>query len=76
VRDSGSGIPAGELEDLKQELSSWESAGSSHVGLRNVQGRIKLAFGDPYGVYIESEKGSGVAVRIELPYLPLGAEKR
>ena len=36
-------------------------------GLRNVNLRIKLQYGQDYGISLESEEGFGTKVRIELP---------
>ena len=72
VRDNGPGMKHDELEDLRNRLQQWKDSKGSHFGLGNVQGRIKLNFGDPYGIMIESGEKSGLKVRVELPYLPVG----
>lgn len=37
------------------------------VGLHNIQDRIRLNYGDGYGVELESEPGEGTAVTVEIP---------
>lgn len=39
------------------------------IGIRNVNDRIKLLYGDPYGVHIESKIGEGTKIRIVLPII-------
>lgn len=44
----------------------------SGVGLRNVQSRIHLYFGEQYGLSIDSEPDEGTRVIIRLPAIPYG----
>lgn len=69
VADNGPGMPK-ELADrlLDQEYSPPGSKGSG-IGLRNVHQRIRLTFGEPYGVSIQSEPDNGTVVRIRVPAL-------
>lgn len=69
VADNGPGMPK-ELADrlLDQEYSPPGSKGSG-IGLRNVHQRIRLTFGEPYGVTIQSEPDNGTVVRIRVPAL-------
>ncbi|MNW18648.1 hypothetical protein D3C71_2183000 [compost metagenome] len=45
------------------------SVQSSGIGLQNVDQRIKLHFGTPYGLSFESELGKGTTVHIWLPVI-------
>ena len=38
-------------------------------GLYNVCERIRLSFGEEYGIFIESVYGEGTSVRVILPYV-------
>lgn len=38
-------------------------------GLYNVHERIRLNFGESYGIFIESVYGEGTVVNIHLPYI-------
>ena len=40
----------------------------------NINNRIKLKFGEDYGIYISSELNNGTTVKIKLPILKDGDE--
>ncbi len=67
IADTGSGMDEETLSTVKSLLSTPENA-TNHIGLFNVQRRIKLLYGDDYGLSVESERGRGTVVRIRLPY--------
>lgn len=46
----------------------------SGVGVINVHNRIRIRFGEGYGLEIESEPDEGTLVRIRLPYIPYSAD--
>jgi two-component system sensor histidine kinase YesM len=56
---------------VKKEKSSSRGNG---VGVRNVNERIKLYFGDEYGLIYESEKNKGTTVNVWLPLLEEGVK--
>ncbi|WP_054940266.1 cache domain-containing sensor histidine kinase, partial [Paenibacillus ihuae] len=78
VADDGAGIPAERLAQLRKRLDDIgtgsieaeqpipESAGTSY-GILNVQARIRLTYGEPYGLSIDSEPGSGTLVTVRHP---------
>ena len=69
ISDNGCGIPQDRLEILKKELSSYkDTIESSHIGMHNVNNRIKLYYGNEYGLHIESIEGKGTIVTIQIPY--------
>lgn len=49
---------------IKQKLISGQAKG---LGLVNVNARIKMLFGDPYGLTVYSTAGTGTNVQIALP---------
>lgn len=74
VKDDGVGIPEERLillnEDLATNFNKLEETkkmGTIGYGVMNVQARIKLTYGEPFGLYIESEQGKGTLVKILLP---------
>lgn len=67
VADNGAGMTAERLREVRSQLSSEEHA---NVGMRNVLNRIRLHFGEAYGLDIASEIGEGTRVLLRLPILP------
>jgi sensor histidine kinase YesM len=67
ISDTGSGMDAETLKQVQSLLSTPENA-TNHIGLFNVQRRIKLLYGEKYGLTVESGQGEGTVVRIRLPY--------
>lgn len=68
VRDNGLGMSEETVNALLTENNRVRKKGSG-VGLINVHNRIRLRFGEPYGLEIESVPDEGTTVRIHLPYL-------
>ncbi len=64
IEDDGNGMTAEKLADLRQRLTSGES---QSIGLLNVHQRIRLHFGEPYGIFIESELHRGTKVTLLFP---------
>lgn len=64
IRDDGSGMSEEELEQVRQSITQKQKKG---FGLRAVQERIELYYGEGYGITMESEKGKGTTVFIRLP---------
>ena len=77
VEDNGMGMDSGQLEKLRFDIQDVnqdhvEVEGLSHVALINIQRRIRLYFGEGYGIFIESSKGIGTTVTVRLPVLRRG----
>ena len=68
VRDNGLGMPEETVNALLTENNRVRKKGSG-VGLINVHNRIRLRFGNPYGLEIESQPDEGTTIRIHLPYI-------
>lgn len=67
VIDNGMGMSKAKLKEINESLNDFSKLDRSHIGLNNVNQRIKLLYGDEYGLYIDSVAGEGTSVRIELP---------
>ncbi|MGD9939678.1 MAG: cache domain-containing protein [Clostridia bacterium] len=74
VHDDGVGMDPGRLERLRQSLAGEKEdeetepdSPHSGLGVRNVDERIKLYFGQGYGLAYESTEDQGTLVRIRLP---------
>ena len=68
VKDDGIGIKEKKLRHLQSVLAG-EVERTNEYGLINVNERIKLAYGNQYGVSIQSEYLSGTIVTIKHPIL-------
>lgn len=75
VADNGIGIPGDICAALLTDTKRTRSKGSG-IGLRNVHERIRLYFGEEYGLTILSEPDEGTTVRIRLPISPYEQEGR
>lgn len=71
VADNGPGMPEEVLKHLLDPGGDYAAAGSrgSGIGFRNVHRRLRLTFGQAYGLTILSEPDAGTAVRICIPAL-------
>jgi len=69
VTDNGCGISSDQLEVLNQKLAARRNEISgSHIGMHNANDRIKLSYGEEYGISIASILGEGTTVTIKLPH--------
>ncbi len=67
VKDNGIGIEEKRLEEIRNSLVTDNTGDGEVYGLYNVNERIKLGFGDEYGLSIESIAGEYTVVNIKLP---------
>ena len=68
IEDNGIGINKDRLMQIRNEITNNKLDGKGIYGLYNVNERIRLNFGEEYGVSIESNYGEGTTVSIKLPY--------
>ncbi|OBA08315.1 histidine kinase [Paenibacillus polymyxa] len=81
VRDDGAGMTAERLRELRewlerpleamegrQKQKGVRTNGRSY-GMLNVQARIRLSFGEEYGIALDSKEGGGTCVTITHPLL-------
>lgn len=70
VEDNGAGIPPDQLAELRRSLAEAVEqplkAGSC-VGLRNVHSRIRLEYGDHFGVSLQTLSAGGTRATVRLP---------
>lgn len=67
VKDNGLGISDERLETVLMNITNRNESEKSTFGLYNVNERIKLDFGDLYGISIDSVYKEGTTVSIKLP---------
>jgi len=70
VEDNGVGILPEQLKNLQEKLVSGEKVHQEGYGIFNVNQRIQLNYGVPYGLSIWSQAGKGTKVEIRMPYTP------
>ena len=68
VIDNGKGIDPIRLEEIQERLKNTHNTSDS-IGLGNVNERIKMKFGEEYGITIVSEQGVRTSVQVELPLI-------
>lgn len=69
IEDDGIGISKERLWQVNDGIQKKVLTGKDIYGLYNVNERIRLNFGEEYGINIESTYGEGTVVRIKLPCL-------
>lgn len=67
VRDNGMGMKQEQLEALFDYSKEVQTAKGNGLGVRNVHERIRLYFGEAYGLTITSELDVGTEVLLHLP---------
>lgn len=74
VVDNGLGMPAEKIEYIMNNKVVSSKRGSG-IGVRNVNERIKLIYGNQYGISIASELDEGTTATITIPKLEEADEK-
>lgn len=72
ITDAGRGMTEEEVEQLRLKIAGeLDSSGGSGngIGLKNVQDRIHIAFGDAYGIEIASRLGCYTKIRVRIPLI-------
>ena len=67
VSDNGNGMTKKQLEEVRNSLKEDSISKHSSIGMSNIDQRIKLCYGNGYGVNIDSVEGEGTMVTIILP---------
>lgn len=67
VRDNGIGMNEERLKQIRERISGGGENKGEIFGLYNVNERIRLKFGEEYGLEIESEYTKGTVVKVILP---------
>jgi two-component system, sensor histidine kinase YesM len=72
VIDDGLGINAMKLKLINKRLKDRFLGDTESYGIYNVNERIKLNFGDEYGLYFDSEYENGTKVVVRIPKIEMG----
>ena len=68
IKDNGNGMSEEAISKIKDELEKNIQKPNS-IGLMNINNRLKLNFGEQYGIYINSRMNEGTTVSIKIPVL-------
>ncbi len=77
ISDAGKGMDADTLERLKRKMAGGIETGGGTgdgIGLKNVQDRIRMSFGEKYGIDIASKAGCYTKVTLRVPVRQSGWE--
>ena len=72
VIDNGIGIKQDILKLLNEYINN-ENNHFTSIGLKNVNRRIKLYYGESYGIFLESTFGRGTVITVKIPYRKAGS---
>jgi two-component system sensor histidine kinase YesM len=67
IEDNGCGMDEEQMQHVIDSLNEVEDSFGQHIGLKNEHQRIKLYYGEYYGMTINSTFGKGTRVEITLP---------
>ncbi|WP_026494983.1 sensor histidine kinase [Butyrivibrio sp. WCD3002] len=80
VNDDGLGMSPEEVLELNKSLeikkSETDEKGAGSIGLYNIHQRIKLYYGEGYGLLIRSREGKGTSAVLTLPADDKGIKQR
>ncbi|WP_251035449.1 sensor histidine kinase [Paenibacillus sp. ISL-20] len=75
ITDTGKGMEPEQLASLQAKLSmaspepAPDGQPATSIGLSNIHNRLRLLFGEGYGIAIESQLGHGTTVTVRIPKL-------
>lgn len=78
ITDAGKGMTEETVEKLRLKIAGEidSSGGSGNgIGLKNVQDRIHIAFGEAYGIEIASKLGCYTKIRVRIPMTYRGIDE-
>ena len=67
VEDDGIGMDAPKLEEYNQLLQIDDLYTNRHIGLLNLCQRVRLAYGEQYGLILSPSKHGGLKVEVNMP---------
>lgn len=67
VEDNGLGLGKEQLAELNSSIKAVSEAASKHIGLRNINSRLRLLYGDKYGLKLCSGQNGGTLCEMIMP---------
>ena len=71
IEDNGRGMTEKELKEILSGMNAVDELDRTHIGIVNVNQRIRIRFGEAYGVNFSSTFGKGTRVEIRMPLIRL-----
>lgn len=68
IKDNGSGMEKERLDALRSYINEKRDKENQSMGLQNIAQRIRLYYGEQYGMSINSEKDKGSVFVLTLPF--------
>ncbi|WP_127579599.1 cache domain-containing sensor histidine kinase [Paenibacillus koleovorans] len=69
VADNGVGMAPEKVDQINRELADKHWISGNHIGVKNVNQRIKLTFGESSGLHIASYLGKGTEITVRISTL-------
>ena len=69
IKDDGMGMTEEQQKALREDMKNLEDIDRTHIGIANVNQRIKLRFGEDFGVTFSSSPGNGTEICIKIPLI-------
>ena len=69
MEDNGPGIDEAYLEQI---LTGERKSRGTGIGLKNIDERIKLSFGDEFGIQVDNRVGGGARITVRIPITKRG----
>ena len=69
VIDNGKGMSAKKLREFKEHINDADSDTGKRRSIKNVHQRIRLYYGNEYGISITSKENKGTRVVLEMPVI-------
>lgn len=67
VQDNGVGISPDKLKELTDRMEAGSEELPKRIGIKNVHDRIRLQYGEPYGIEVSNRVNEGTTVVFTLP---------
>ncbi|MBO5371959.1 MAG: histidine kinase [Lachnospiraceae bacterium] len=70
VKDNGVGMSEEKIKslfDTEGAENTGETEGKKSIGIQNIHMRMKMFYGEEYGIEIESKEGEGTCVKLRIP---------
>ena len=72
IQDEGTGMSSQQIKDI-MNMKSLKVTG---YGIKNIDLRLKLTYGEQYGLSYQSSVGKGTTVKIRIPFQPYRSEQQ